>query len=221
MPRSAPVIATTGPALAASDATPMPPDPAERSTLDRLGIGASLACAVHCMAAPFLLLLLPAAGSVWSHPAVHWVLAVLVLPLALWVVTKGYRRHRKTWTLVAAGAGSACIVAGLILPMVSSEPLITATLPGFNGGATILVADASAVVQDEHATCTDSCCPTITQHADTGTTSLSLPPGGLVTMIGSFLLVFAHLTNLIACRRLNGLSPASHDHASGCGCAVC
>ncbi|MFK7788014.1 MAG: MerC family mercury resistance protein, partial [Phycisphaeraceae bacterium] len=54
-------------------------DPAERTWLDRLGIGASLLCAIHCLAAPFLLLLLPAAGSIWSHPAVHWILALLVV----------------------------------------------------------------------------------------------------------------------------------------------
>ncbi len=193
-----------------------------RSWLDRIGISASLLCAVHCLAAPFLLLLLPAAGSVWAHPLVHWVLAVLVLPLALWVIYGGYRRHRKTWTLVAAGVGSACIVAGLILPMVSRTPLVTAQIPSFGfASSTLPAGDGSGGAAAGHAACSDACCPTVAQDASTGSYTLNMPPGGLVTMIGSIFLVFAHLTNLIACRKFGPHGSVAAGEASGCGCPEC
>ena len=190
----------------------MPPAAAEavvhRSMLDRIGISASVLCAIHCMAAPFLLLLLPAAGSVWSHPAVHWVLAVLVVPLALWVLFKGYTKHRSKITLVAASLGALLILAGLIAPMVQSQPVVSFPVPAFlgdlggGGGAAAMPA------------CTDTCCPTITQDAS-GASTLAMPPGGLLTLIGSIFLVTAHGSNLIACRG------SAKGHGCGddaCGC---
>ncbi|MEM9020684.1 MAG: MerC family mercury resistance protein [Planctomycetota bacterium] len=108
-----------------------------RTWLDRVGITASVACAIHCLAAPFLLLLLPAAGAVWSDPKVHWGLAVLVLPLAVWVIYRGYQKHGKRLTLVAAVTGSGFVIAGLIAPMVSTGPIFTAPAPVLFGAASM------------------------------------------------------------------------------------
>lgn len=192
----------------------------ERSWLDRVGITASVACAIHCMAAPFLMLLLPAAGSVWSHPAVHWVLAVLVLPLAVWVIYRGYLKHRKRWTLISAGLGSACIVAGLILPMIDSWPVVSFALPGFGSNTpTSMLADAQAPSAAEPVACTEACCPSVTQDVRTGGYTLAIPPGGLVTFIGSLFLVFAHTTNLIACRCFARRNQCDADGTSACGCS--
>jgi len=188
--------------------------PADKRWLDRIGIGASVACAIHCIAAPFLMLLLPAAGATWSHPAVHWLLAVLVLPLALWVIYCGYRKHRKRLTLVAAGFGAALIFAGLVSPMFSTRPVIQTTLPAFSDSAHVPVQLASTTAP----ACVDECCPSVTHNEEAGTTTLSIPPGGLLTLLGSLLLVFAHASNLIACRCI---SPSVEDDAgcsSGCGC---
>lgn len=199
---------------------------AERPWLDRIGISASVLCAVHCMVAPFLLLLLPTAGTVWSHPAVHWVLAILVLPLALWVIYNGYRKHRKRWTLVAAGIGSACIVAGLIAPMVYSQPLFSLSLPaiGSSGGASLVTPSSGmtpVAVPTEHAgACSEACCPTVAQDADTGSYTLAMPPGGLITLLGSLLLVVAHMTNLVACRCYSRKQQACGNEATGCGCTA-
>lgn len=183
-------------------------DSASRLWLDRVGIGASVACAVHCMLAPFLMLLLPVAGSVWAHPAVHWLLAVLVLPLALWVVYCGYRKHGKRHTLVAAGLGAGLIVAGLIAPMVSAQPLFTATLPTM--GMDFLAGTNAPA----HA-CSETCCPSVSQSADTGSFVMTFPPGGLITLVGSLLLVLAHATNLLACRCFSK-SRACGDASCGC-----
>lgn len=49
---------------------------------DRIGVFASVLCAIHCVATPFLLLLFPTFGKVWSHPASHWGMALVVVPIA-------------------------------------------------------------------------------------------------------------------------------------------
>lgn len=193
--------------------TSIPADrPAGRPWLDRIGVGASLACAVHCMVAPLLMLALPAAGSVWAHPLVHWVLAALVLPLALWVIYCGYRKHGKRLTLVAAGLGSLLIMAGLILPTMGTGWSVSAPLPGWLGGGVAAAPEAAGAV------CTEPCCPSVAQDAQTGGHTLVMPAGGLTTMLGSFLLVFAHATNLLACRCFSAKANAAEQSGPGCGC---
>lgn len=328
--------------------------PDDRTWLDRIGITASVACAIHCMIAPLLLLLLPAAGSVWSDPLVHWVLAVLVLPLAVWVIYRGYCKHGKRLTLVAAVSGSAFVVAGLIAPMVHTQPLFSLPMPAWSGlgsanaqastpvpastpepiaqvapvvappseaevvevsacvdgccdtdslakaeskadFAPTLLVDASessctdgccetpvveqavpvllaaplvAAVEEQSPACADACCgtsetvptaqeqtlgcteaccdsekseqtptesaqaieaagdedtqigctaaccPSLAVSEYTGAVTMGFPAGGVFTMIGSFLLVLAHATNLHACRCFSRASGAGSD----CGC---
>lgn len=197
---------------------------APRSRWDRLGIVASLGCAVHCLAAPFLLLLLPTLGSVWSHPAAHWVLAALVLPLAGVVVWRGYRLHRKRLALIAMGLGAAFIIAGLILPALPAAGLPPASAESIHfshvGQETHAGHDLHAIGEGglpgaATTACTDTCCPVITHDAETGSLAISIPPAGIVTLIGSVLLVFAHGINLWGCRCFSAAT--AHD-AGTCGC---
>lgn len=192
-----------------ANALVMPVRGDERSWLDRVGITASLLCAIHCLAAPFLLLLLPAAGSIWSHPSVHWILAVFVVPLALWVLYNGYRKHGSKLTLVAASLGALLILAGLIAPMVHREPIVELSVPVFFGEPTSTPVTATAA-------CTDVCCPSITQDAANNASIISMPPGGLLTLIGSVLLVLAHSSNLIACRCFSKNKSCGDDKTCGC-----
>lgn len=195
---------------------------ADRPWLDRIGLSASLLCAIHCLAAPFMILLLPAAGSVWAHPAVHWVLAALVVPLALWVLYNGYRKHGSRLTLVAATAGALLILAGLISPMLHDEPVLEFTVPALLGQSGSTAVATSIVPVDntpaDHAAteigCTEPCCPSISKDAQTGTANIAMPPGGLLTLLGSILLVLAHTSNLIACRCFS--KKTCIDPACGC-----
>ena len=86
-------------------------------TLDRLGGMLSAARAVHCLITPVILIALPTLGTWWSHPAVHWALALFVVPLAGFVLARGYRRHRVHWVAIAAAVGAALILLGLVLPL--------------------------------------------------------------------------------------------------------
>lgn len=194
--------------------TPRDAGPTGSSWSDVVGITASLACVVHCLAAPFLLLLLPSAGSIWAHPAAHWLLAALVLPLALWVIFRGYRVHGRRLALVAAGLGAALIVAGLVIPELggletqasASTSVLGATQgPGAAGGVPHAAASEGA--------CTSACCPSLVVDAETGATGFHLPAGSLVTLLGSLFLVAAHGINLHGCRCFGRASKSD-----GCGC---
>ncbi|MEM6854770.1 MAG: MerC domain-containing protein [Planctomycetota bacterium] len=190
---------------------------APRRRWDRLGIIASLACVVHCLAAPFLLLLLPTLGSMWSHPAAHWVLAALVLPLAGVVIWRGYRLHRKRLALIAVSLGAALIVAGLVLPALPAEGGTAASAASAESFQFGLVGHAVSDGETAGAepACTESCCPSLTPDPETGSLAMSIPPAGIVTLVGSVLLVFAHGINLWGCRCF---SQAAASGAGACGC---
>ncbi len=83
-----------------------PGQPPQTDTLDRIGAGGSLLCAVHCAVGPLLLAVLPTTGIglLWSEgfEAVFTVFASLLGLTSLWI---GYRRHRslRAWPFLLAG----------------------------------------------------------------------------------------------------------------------
>lgn len=143
--------------------------------LDRWGVWASVACAIHCLAAPLLFLLLPTLAPVWSHPSSHALIATGVLPLAGTVLWRGYRLHRRAWIAAAAILGGSFIVAGCVLPFLGE------------GGAAA-VGDACL-----------NCCPQVVED-DAGRAGLDWPAASIATMIGSVFLVTCHLGNMAGCR---------------------
>lgn len=157
--------------------------PRDLSRFDRIGAFASGACAVHCAATPFVLMLAPVLGAVWADPIVHWIIAGVSLPLAALVLTRGYRRHQKRWIATSAAIGITAIVVGLWIP----------GLPGSSA------APNSAQPHASSAACQEHCCPTL-HVSDAGTTQLTIPPASIATFIGGVFLVLAHIGNLRSCR---------------------
>lgn len=191
-------------------------------SLDRLGIVASLACVVHCLAAPLLLLFLPVLGAWWSHPAAHWVLAALVLPLAGIVIVRGYRKHRRRIAVVALALGMVFIVAGLVLPHVDGAQGFSLRVSSAEAQALDPELSSSLLVLDQADPgaagdgCTETCCPSVAIDAETGqATGMAFPPGSLATFWGSVFLVLAHAVNLHGCVCLTRSAKAAAD---GCGC---
>jgi hypothetical protein len=76
---------------------------------------ASLLCLVHCLALPFILLMLPGViGLFASSEAFHHVALGLVFPSALAAFWLGYRRHRAPFPALLGIVGIGCLVAGLL-----------------------------------------------------------------------------------------------------------
>jgi hypothetical protein len=87
----------------------MPPPPS--SLLDRIAIGLSGLCILHCMAG-FVLLSLFALTGDWLDHRVHAVGLLLAVPLAAVALWRGWRQHGR-WLIGAIG----CV--GLLVMLVS------------------------------------------------------------------------------------------------------
>lgn len=86
--------------------------------VDRIGILASVLCAIHCALTPILLILLPTFGKAWAHPSTHWGMALIVIPIALFMMRKGYKKHGRKWVVLMGSVGIVFIIIGAILPYV-------------------------------------------------------------------------------------------------------
>lgn len=98
--------------------------------VDRVGVFASAACFVHCLATPILLSL----SSVYVHllPSeenTHRILAVFIALAGVFAILTGYRRHRRQSVLIFMFLGLSFIFAGAFfgshLPSHLIEVLIT------------------------------------------------------------------------------------------------
>ena len=101
---------------------------------DRLAIGISLVCAVHCFLTPFLLALLPSLKSlaIAEDEVFHTWLLIAVLPTSLFTLTMGCRRHKKFmfFGIGCLGLGFLLAAGFIIDPLFGCEYERWATLAG-------------------------------------------------------------------------------------------
>ena len=155
------------------------------STADNFGIWASSLCAVHCAVSPLLFLITPAIAAWWVASSVHIAAALLVIPLAIFALYRGWKKHTRVWPLVCAGFAALLILAGL-------SPLTAEWMPlQLTWG---LMADG--IGQESVAVV---CCPTLQMSSAGG--SLLIPWVTLLTMFGSLLLIIAHAVNITLLKR--------------------
>jgi hypothetical protein len=84
--------------------------------LDRAGMSASLACAVHCAVLPLLLAALPAVGLAWlDSPWVDWTMVVFAAVIALRAHCGGFTVHRRCLPVAVAVAGLLVIITTICL----------------------------------------------------------------------------------------------------------
>jgi len=149
------------------------------SRADRIGVFASVLCAIHCAVTPFLLIFLPAFGEMWAHPASHWIAAAFVVPLAGVMVARGFRVHRKKWILGAGLLGISLILAGAALPHADST--------------------SSGSAAESESCEVDLCCPSVVTDAS-GASRLNIPMASIITTLGGLALITTHVGNLCACK---------------------
>lgn len=95
--------------------------------MERIALGASLLCLVHCLALPVAIAMLPAFGNVATlpHEAHVWLLA-FVAPATGTTLLSGYRSHRHPRPLAVGAAGLALIaIAALLLLETAWETPLT------------------------------------------------------------------------------------------------
>lgn len=181
---------------------------------DRVGVIASVLCAIHCAATPVILLFAPAFGELWAHPASHWIVALFVVPLAFVMVLRGFRIHRQRWIVATGLAGMVLIIVGAILPYLSEtneaavgEAAVASESDEATGAESeadfvwVVGEDLPAEETELHAEgCPDSCCPSLLSDGE-GNTILNIPAASIVTTLGGIALICTHLGNLCACRK--------------------
>ncbi|MDF1667836.1 MAG: MerC domain-containing protein [Planctomycetota bacterium] len=89
-------------------------------SLDRWGIAASGFCLVHCVALPFVAMALPALES-HGHEWLHGVLLLLVIPLAIFALGTGLRRHGKRLPTVIGALGCSLLTFVFVADLCGGE----------------------------------------------------------------------------------------------------
>ncbi|MEO1050506.1 MAG: MerC domain-containing protein [Bacteroidota bacterium] len=105
--------------------------------LDFIGFSASLLCAVHCAALPFLISLAPLAGLQFlDNPWIEYTIIILSFFIASNALVHGYRKHHhKLTALTIAIIGFILIGLGQVLEPEWTEMLLTSI-----GGLAIAIA---------------------------------------------------------------------------------
>ena len=157
---------------------------------DRIGAVLSAICAVHCAVTPFLLLTLPTFGKFWAHPASHWIMALFVVPLAVFSLSSCYRQHRRKWIIAMGITGIVLVLAGAAAPSLKNT---------LNASAATAIGVAESTLEHE----CDSCCPSIESTANGGW-RLHTPLASILTTIGSLFLIGTHVGNFCRCSQCSG-----------------
>lgn len=94
-------------------------------TLDRLAIGLSGLCLVHCIASVFLLSLLASAGGMIVHPAVHEFGLGLAIAIGTFALVRGAMEHGYTLPAAVGGLGLGVMAGALAVPHGTTETVYT------------------------------------------------------------------------------------------------
>lgn len=187
---------------------------------DWLGVAASIACAVHCAAMPFVVGFLPLLGlSFFADPAFHQWMVAICLGLAMLAFVPGWRRHRRLSPAVMAVGGLSLIAVAAFAGEDTCCP--ASGTPDEAGAVSAAFADVATkpTGTDSAVECTATACsgcsskaqasetaevpaaaqapvtadsPVIAEATQAGALSTVWP---WVTPLGGVLLVLAHLRN--------------------------
>lgn len=87
-----------------------------RDLFDRVAIGLSALCLVHCAASVILVALLATAGGFLLHPAIHEIGLGLAILLAIVGLGRGFLQHRRRAPMILGTLGIALMATALSVP---------------------------------------------------------------------------------------------------------
>lgn len=93
--------------------------------LDRLGIGLSGLCLIHCLATTVLVVLLASAGGIFVSPHVHEFGLALAIPLGVVALGRGIWEHGYMMPSSVGGLGIGTMAAALSMPHGGNEIITT------------------------------------------------------------------------------------------------
>ncbi len=98
---------------------------ARSGAIDRLGIGLSGLCLVHCLASAVLVAMLSAAGGLLLSPLVHEVGLTLAIGLGLVALGRGVVEHGFMMPAAVGGLGLGVMSGALSMPHDGTEAVYT------------------------------------------------------------------------------------------------
>ena len=209
------------------------PLPRSQAYRDWLGGGASVLCAIHCAAMPFVIGFLPLLGlSFLADPAFHQWMVVICLALALLAFVPGWRRHHR---LVPAAIGLTGLTLITVAAFAGPEECCPSCPPAEEPGVMTVAgpptpldapegpsSTVEAAAMSTEKSCGAGCCP------EEDSAIVTAGAGGFMdsefmslvwlwmTPIGGVILVVAHLANhrfsthcKMACCSSKGDAPAA------------
>ncbi|HEY1145027.1 MAG TPA: MerC domain-containing protein [Allosphingosinicella sp.] len=96
-----------------------------RGALDRLAIGLSGLCIVHCLASAVLLAVLASAGGLLLNPVIHEVGLVLAIGFGIIALGRGVLEHGFMMPAAVGGLGLGVMAGALTLPHSGHEAVYT------------------------------------------------------------------------------------------------
>lgn len=83
---------------------------------DKTAIGLSLVCALHCLAFPLIIVLLPSLAALQlNNEAFHAWMVLAVVPISAYALTMGCRQHKRYRLLVFGFLGLSCLISAVVL----------------------------------------------------------------------------------------------------------
>ena len=83
---------------------------------DKLSIGLSLACAIHCLVLPVLLILLPSLAALNIHDeSFHLWMVIAVIPTSLYALSLGCKEHKRYQLFYMGIIGLTLLLLALML----------------------------------------------------------------------------------------------------------
>ena len=83
---------------------------------DKLSICLSLCCILHCIALPFVILLIPSFASLWiNNEKVHVILVLFAVPISLFAMAKSLRIHHNYKCISLAFIGLSLLVGAIFM----------------------------------------------------------------------------------------------------------
>ncbi len=87
-----------------------------QSYTNNFAISLSLICAIHCLAFPFLLLLLPSVAAMQlDNEAFHMWLLLAVIPSSVYSLIVGCRKHKRYQLLILGVIGLVFMIAAVVI----------------------------------------------------------------------------------------------------------
>lgn len=97
------------------------------NSVDSVGASVSILCAIHCIAMPFLIALLPLSGIGLVAQGIGERIVFVSILLAAGSLCWGFRLHRKRRTILALAGGAGMILAGSFLVLDAYETAFNVT----------------------------------------------------------------------------------------------